>query len=91
MTQILIQEVKSPGCQICARFERFWNEKVKDQFPNAELKIIDVTAPEGMELAQKYMILASPGLIINGELFATGGYDEEEFIGKLKELNKENE
>lgn len=88
MATIIVQELKSPGCQICARFEDFWKTKIAGQFPNAELKKIDVTTPEGQELAQKYMIFASPGLIINGELFSTGGYDEIQFIDKLKELAK---
>ncbi|MBI2591440.1 MAG: thioredoxin family protein [Candidatus Brennerbacteria bacterium] len=88
MQKIIIQELKSPGCQICARFEDFWKNKIAGQFPNAELKTIDVTTPEGQELAQKYMIFASPGLIINGELFSTGGYDEDKFIDKLKKLSE---
>ena len=87
MKQIIIQELKSPGCQICAKFEDFWKNKITGQFPNAELKTIDVTTPEGQELAQKFMIFASPGLIINGELFSTGGFDEEKFINQLKTLS----
>lgn len=88
MNAVIVQELKSPGCQICRRFEDFWKTKIAGQFPNAELKIIDVTTPEGQELAQKYMIFASPGLIINGELFSTGGYDEQKFIDKLKKLSE---
>ena len=38
-------------------------------------------------MAQKYMILASPGIVINGELWASGGFDKEKFIVKLKELS----
>lgn len=88
MNTIIVQELKSPGCQICVRFEDFWKTKITGQFPNVELKTIDVTTTEGQELAQKYMIFASPGLIINDELFSTGGYDEEKIINKLKELSK---
>lgn len=87
--KILVQEIKSPGCQICAQFENFWNEKIKNQFPGAELKKMDITTPEGQELAQKYFILSSPGLIINGELFSAGGYEEQKFIDKLKELSEQ--
>lgn len=88
MNAVIVQELKSPGCQICRRFEDFWKIKIAGQFPNVGLKTIDVTTPEGQELAQKYMIFASPGLIINGELFSTGGYDEEKIIDKIKELSK---
>lgn len=85
MKQIIIQELKSPGCQICKRFEAFW-EKIKGEFPNVKMEIVDVTTPQGQELAKKHLIFASPGIIINGELFASGGYNEEKFIAKLKEL-----
>jgi len=44
--------------------------------------------PEGQELAQKYMIFASPGIIINGELWATGGFNKEKFITRITELSK---
>lgn len=53
-----------------------------------EYKNISVTAPEGQELAQKHMIFSSPGIIINGELFSTGGFDKDKFIKKLKELSE---
>jgi len=44
--------------------------------------------PEGEELAGKYMVFASPGIIVNGELFATGGFDRDKFTAKLKELSQ---
>ncbi len=49
---------------------------------------MSITTPEGMEMAGKYSIFASPGIIINGELFSTGGVDKDEFIKKIKELSK---
>ncbi|MBI2451125.1 MAG: thioredoxin family protein [Parcubacteria group bacterium] len=83
---ILLEEVVAPGCHICKEFEKFW-ETIKGDFPNVEFKKIDVTAPEGMAIAQKYMIFASPGIIINNELFSTGGFDKEKIVKKLKELS----
>jgi hypothetical protein len=38
-------------------------------------------------MVQKYQIFASPGIIINGELFSTGGVNKEAFLEKLKELS----
>jgi len=49
---------------------------------------ISVVTPEGMELARKYGIFSSPGIIINGELFSMGGFDRGKFLAKLKELSK---
>lgn len=87
MKQITIEEVSSPGCHICKQFEEFWHSIEKD-WPNAAFKKIDVTTPEGQELAQKHMIFASPGIIINEELWATGGFDKGEFIETLKKLSQ---
>lgn len=67
-------------------FEEFWHSIEKD-WPNVTFKKIDVTTIEGQAMAQKYMIFSSPGIIINGELFATGGFNKEKFVQKLKELS----
>ena len=50
-------------------------------------KKVDVTTDEGQQMAGKYMIFASPGIILNGELWATGGVDKEKFVEKLRELS----
>ena len=52
------------------------------------LEDIDVTTPRGQELAGKHLIFASPGIILNGELFSTGGVNEEKFLSKIKELSQ---
>ena len=87
MKPILLEELISPGCHICKAFEEFWHSIAKD-WPNVAYKKVDVTASEGQEMAQKYMIFASPGIILNGELWATGGFDRDKFINKLKELSR---
>lgn len=85
MAKITLQELTSPGCHICMEFEKFWNSIAKD-WPDVEYKKIDVTTLEGEELVGKYMIFASPAIIINGKLFSTGGFDKNKFVQKLKEL-----
>lgn len=86
MKKIILEELTSPGCHNCKAFEEFWHS-VEGQFPNVLYKNISVTSPEGTEIASKYMILASPGIIINGELFSMGGFNQEKFIKKIKELS----
>lgn len=86
MKQITIEEISAPGCQICKQFEEFWHSIEKD-WPQVLFKKIDVTTSEGQELAQKHMIFASPGIIIHGELWATGGFDRAKFLEKLRELS----
>ena len=86
MKTVTLEELSSPGCQSCKAFEEFWHG-VEKQFPNVVYKNISVVTREGMELAGRHMILASPGIIINGELFSTGGFNQEKFINKIKELS----
>ena len=82
---VSVEEITVPGCVDCVRFEKFW-DSVKDQFPGVTFTKFDATTPEGMEKVSKYSIFASPGVIINGELFSTGGVRKNAFLKKLKEL-----
>lgn len=87
MKQVTLEALSSPGCHICRVFEEFWHSIEKD-WPNVTFTHLEVTTPEGQEMAGKYMILASPGIIINGELWATGGFDKTKFVQKLKEVSQ---
>lgn len=80
---INVQLVSTPGCAHCEEVRKVLNE-VKLQYPKMEVKELDATNPDGLELVTKYGILASPGVIINGELFATGGINKRELIKKLE-------
>lgn len=86
MAKIFVEELSAPGCSHCAEFEKFWHS-IENEWPTVEYKKTMVTAPEGQELAQKFMIFASPGIIINNELFSTGGVNKQKFVAKLKELS----
>ncbi len=83
--KILLQELSAPGCVHCKEFAEFW-ETIKGEWPNVEFEEVSIVTPRGQELAQKHMIFASPGIIINGELFSTGGVDKDAFRAQLKEL-----
>jgi len=80
-----IQFLTMTGCHNCAAVKKIFDEIIPD-FPNAKVDEIDMTTPEGQDLVQKYGIMASPGIIINDELFSTGGVDREKLITKLKSL-----
>lgn len=77
--------VTVPGCVHCEAARKIF-EEVKPTYPDMIIEEIDATTPEGMELVQKFGIFASPGIIINGELFSTGGLDRKKFIQKLDTL-----
>lgn len=83
---ILLQEITVPGCVECKKFEEWWREASKD-FPEVKFEKIDATAPEGQEMVLKYQIFASPGIIVHGELFSTGGVNKEALTKRLKELS----
>jgi len=85
---IVLEELSAPGCQHCAAFKEFWHSIEKD-WSNVTFREYSVTTPEGQEMVQKYMIFASPGIVLNGELFSTGGVNQKEFVEKLKELSKD--
>lgn len=86
MKEIRLEILTSPGCKICHSFFEFW-KTVSQDWPNVNLKEISVTTSEGQEMVRKYMIFASPGIVLNGEIFSSGGFDKEQFVEKLKELS----
>lgn len=87
--KVVVEELSSPGCHHCMEFERFWRS-VEHDWPDVEYRKIDVTTSEGQELAAKHMIFASPGIIVNGELFSTGGVDKGKFLDWLTKLSKQS-
>lgn len=82
---ITVQFVTSPGCTHCAEVRKVF-EELKPKYSELQIEEIDVTTPKGMELVIKYSIMASPGVIVNGELFSTGGINKESFVKKLDQL-----
>lgn len=83
--KVLVQFVTSPGCQHCEQARKIFNE-LKPQYKELEVEEIDITTSKGMDLAMKHSIFASPGIIVNGEPFSTGGLNKEKFVAKLKSL-----
>lgn len=79
--------ISSPGCGHCRAFRVFWEGAAKD-WPNVKFDDVDVTTARGQELAGKHLIFASPGIILNGELFSTGGVNQDKFLAKIKELSQ---
>jgi len=71
-----VQILTTPGCSSCARVEKILDEmKVK-------YEIIDIT--KNPKILQKYLIMAAPGIVINGKLEFTGVPNKEELKKKLK-------
>jgi glutaredoxin len=82
---INIQIITTEGCHQCAKAKELFKE-LQPKYPDMQIEEIDATTPKGTELVGKHGIFASPGIIINGELFSTGGLDRNDFIAKLDSL-----
>ena len=87
MAEVILQELSSPGCHNCKAFEEYWHSIEKD-FPNVRYQNVSILHPDGQALAIKHGIFASPGIVLNGELFSTGGVDKVKFLEKIRELSK---
>lgn len=81
---IEIELVKTQNCSHCARVKEVL-KKLAPEFPDMKVKEILMTTDKGMELVQKYGIMASPGVIINGKLAFTGGASESQLRNKLND------
>lgn len=74
-----------PDCPTCAKVKKII-EEIKPNFPELKFEEIDITSEQGQKMVQKYSIMSSPGIMIDGELFSTGGVNKEKLIKKLKSL-----
>jgi glutaredoxin len=84
---IKIQEVSAPGCSHCEEARKTLQKEIKSQFPEVEIEFIDMLSEKGQKMVQEYGIMASPGIIINCELFSTGGLDKNKLVEKIKSLS----
>ncbi len=75
-----------PGCHNCEAAKKVFEEVMPEFKEFFEIEEVDMTTPEGMQMASEYGVLASPGIVINNELFSTGGVNKEELIEKLKSI-----
>lgn len=72
-----------PNCVQCAKAKKVI-EKIQPDFPDMKVTYIDVT--QQPEILQKYRVLSSPGIVINGRLEYSGGLDEAAFRRRLQEV-----
>lgn len=86
---IKVELVKNHGCAHCTQTLETLN-KIKPDYPDMKIEEILMTTEEGRKLVQKYMIMSSPGVIINDELAFTGGASESQLRKKLNEYQDGN-
>ena len=83
---IKVQEVSTTGCAHCAQARKILHDEIKNEFPKVSVEFIDMLSDEGMRLVQKYAIMASPAIIINGKLFSVGALDKNKLVAELRKL-----
>ncbi len=86
MQPVTLEVLTSPNCTHCDAFLSYWEAEGK-KWPNVGMKEISILTPLGQSAAMQYHIFASPGIIINNELFASGGFDKKELEAKLTALS----
>jgi glutaredoxin len=86
MSKFTVTLIRPQGCMHCVAVKSVLEELKKD-YPNLSVEDLDMETEEGMSLVQKHQILASPGILINGEYFASGGATKDQLRKKFEELN----
>lgn len=51
-----------------------------------EIEFIDMLSEKGQKMVQEYGIMASPGIIVNGEPFSIGGLDKNKLAERIRSL-----
>lgn len=88
MKDITLTVLTSPGCTHCKHFLEFWkNEQVN--FKHVKMEEVSILTERGQSLAREHSVFASPGIIVGDELFSMGGYNEDEFKKRLREVSGE--
>jgi len=83
---ITIQEISMEGCASCAKTKAILRE-IEKAFPDVDLEFIDMASEKGQKMVVDFGIMSSPGIVVNGELFSSGGLNKDDLIKKLKELS----
>jgi len=76
-----VQILKTPGCSSCGQ-ATLLIKKIKAE-ENLKFTIQELDITEHPELLQKYQIMTSPGIVIDGKLQFTGKPNEKKLREKL--------
>ena len=72
----------TPGCVSCKYAEELIARIKKEENLHFDIEVKDIT--KHPEVLQKYQIMSSPGIVIDGKLEFTGKPKEDELRKKLK-------
>ena len=77
-----VQILKTPGCKSCAKATSMIKEIKDKEKLNFKIEELDIT--EYPDLLQKYQIMISPGIVIDGKLFSVGRPSEKDLREALR-------
>ncbi len=75
-----------PGCHSCEEAKGIFSEIIPEFESIVSVEEVDMMSEQGQALVQKHSVFASPGIIIDDELFSTGGVDKNALVERLREL-----
>ena len=87
MNKVKIQEISTVNCTSCEFAKKILENEIKPQFPDVDVEYVDMLSDEGQKMVVEYGIMSSPGIIVNGELFSSGGLDKDKLVDKINELS----
>jgi len=76
-----VQILKTPGCSSCARATAMIKKIKKEEKLDFVIEELDIT--QHPDVLQKYQIMTSPGIVIDGKLEFTGIPSEKKLKSKL--------
>ena len=76
-----VQVIKTPGCSSCAKATKLLRKIKEDEKLDFRIEELDIT--QHPDLLQKYQIMTSPGIIIDGKLEFAGIPGEKKLKEKL--------
>lgn len=82
---ITVTLIRPRGCAHCAQATTAL-EKLRPAYPDLVIEEVDALSSSGQALIQKYQILTSPGILVNGEFFTMGGATEAQFRARFDAL-----
>ena len=77
-----VQILKTPGCSSCAQATVLIKKIKKKEKLKYDIEEVDIT--QHPDLLQKYQIMTSPGIVIDGKLAFTGMPSEKKLKEKLR-------
>lgn len=89
MQEISLVAVSAPGCHNCAVFKSFWDTE-QAKWPQVKFTEVNLMTKDAAPILMKHRILASPGILINDELFSVGPVDHEALLAQLKKVSEQS-